>query len=1184
MSDDDQWWVVVCPACTDAADLALATAPSVWVLNTDGVAGDTTDCPRCSRTHRRDALRVVATAPHRGAACELRSRYLARTADSGEHPEDIAPYPVLEDRVWTYRDDGDAYIAPDIIDAAAVAGRLETPTLRETLFSTAVAQREGVADPRTRLADQLVEDRLASQRGTTVGDGIVDAAADPEWPREPAFDIVLPGETAPLADATLEVGPKVSDWGDDLIAKLLNCQTTAVASAAQAQFGSDIDPRAPRIWGGWLVQSVGVTALDGDYARGISRLALEDGIDEQAMPTGAGTEIVDEAAEIRDLLTSLVEPGGAYGGGIDALVSGAFAALTLAAEPPTVVVRFDAAAWADADSRTSGRAFNTLRALSRVADVHLVVGSPKLATTLAEQHDLRHEELHTAFDAGPSRPTQDTPAEGSGDEGEDDFAARVWDTLTDINPWRNGYGRLLVALPPDGVRYQSNLHDDPALGLSRSAISRYWPVLTDAGLLTKETVDGRHALRLTGHGEVATEFIDPSDGSRVSPDQPASDCAFTGPPHTHVGAVCRALQGREEGRTPRARSVEEWVTDTPPAEHANDWVRWLWGPDSRRDGFVAHQRYTAAARGTVSCVDARIPELDDPRITYLSSLDDEVLVLTQWGGPLATLARIVNALLSRKALSKCLNEARIGAEFGQLTRGDGTPLEQLDAALWDVIVDGMQHGWFGEEELHWDSYRDRISGVRAHCLGRLADVAGTDQWDERADLMRDLHGLFASATQLYRAAGYDVVVNIRCPDTQNIVRDEVRHRDFCDFWKHTVPKHAAYDSNTGVHSHYRQTHEQRPAKRRWRHTLNFDPDAPASDPTVQWVLTGRTATNLREDIERAIDHEVAERVDAGDEAAPYLDVDVVNGNSIRALKGVIRRLADVKGKRLADAPTAESVRHAAAVDRLARLAIAATGRGDRPVEGNPMALAEGLSLLAQGDGSWLSLADVEQACAAMAPAEFLPDVGSRAATRCVQALLASDDPLTASDLQARVDCAESTWERVNRSPASAAGAGDLRILEELGIIQRVTENGTTARIATLAPWWSDSADRPKPRGETPACSLQPGATHADVAYAITDALGVDLDYDVFAWPPNLDTVYQLADVEAWRAWVWGAVASGDEYKRGPPGVPPPADRTQTRLGVPPDGAATSDEQSCLPSDPTVATDASTATDRGQKQP
>jgi hypothetical protein len=1120
---------------------------------------------------------VVASAPNRQAACELRSRYLAGKADAEASLRDVDPYPILEDHVWEHDDSDDrAFVVPDRADAAVVDDRLDTLTLRETLFETAVEERDGVIDPRTEWHEQLVDERLATQQGTAVGETLVDDADAPDWPDEAGFGLCLPGEDSPLADVEITASAKISEWGDDLAAQLLDAQTAAVATAAADVFNSDIDPRAPRVWAGWLVKQVGVTALDGDYARGIARLALEDGLDEQTVPTEGSTEIVDEAAEIRELLTSLVAPGGAYGGGIDALVNGACASLTLAETQPTVVVRFDAMTWRAADARTGRRALNVLRALSRVADVHLVINSPELADLLANQYDLDDAALHTSLDTARSQPIEEdaTPA----------YEEHVWEALADLDPWRNGYGRLLVNLPADGARYQRHLHDDPDVDLSRSAVSRYWPALADAGLVAKETADGRHQLRLTARGEAATQFIDPADGSLRPPEEQSLGGQFTGPPHARIGAVCRAQQGRKGGEDLPARSVEEWVADTPAADHSRDWVRWLWGPDSHRDGFVAHHRYAAATRGTVSCVDARIREFDDPRITYLSSLEDEVLVLAQWGGPLATLARVVNALLSHKAFSKCINEETLGTEFDELERGDGTALSSLDASLWDLIVDGMQHGWFGEDEHHWDGFRDRISGVRALCLDRLADVAGTDQWDARAELMRDLHGLLASATQLYRAAGYDIVVNVRCPDTANIVTDEVRHRDFCDFWRFTVPKHAAYDSSTGIHSHYRQTHETRTEKRRWRHELGFDEDAPESDPTVQWVLTGRTATDLRADIERAVDEEVAERVAAGTEAAPYLDVEVTNGCSFSALKGVIRRLARVKGKQLADATTAEHARHAAAVDRLARLAIAATGSGDRPTQGNPMALAEGLALIGRSDSSrsWLSLGDVEQACAAMSAREFLPDVGSRAATRCVQALLASDEPLTKSDLQERARLSGSTWERINRTPASKHDTGDLHVLEELGIVQRVTEDGTTARIATLAPWWSEIGDRDASRGETPHCSVTPGSTRADVVFAVADALGVDLDYEVFAWPSDLAAAYQMADVEAWRAWIWAAVASGDDYKTGPPEVRNVRDHGQTRLGIAPGSQRLNEDQDQLATNAPAATGGPKVTDGGRK--
>jgi hypothetical protein len=69
--------------------------------------------------------------------------------------------------------------------------------------------------------------------------------------------------------------------------------------------------------------------------------------------------------------------------------------------------------------------------------------------------------------------------------------------------------------------------------------------------------------------------------------------------------------------------------------------------------------------------------------------------------------------------------------------------------------------------------------------------------------------------------------------------------------------------------------------------------------------------------------------------------------------------------------------------------------------------------------------------------------------------------------------------------------------------------------------------------------------------------------DALAWPPDVSTLCQHPDVSAWRAWIWAAVASGDEYETGPPDVPSLGTRGVVRLGVSPDDVVLEAEQTVL---------------------
>lgn len=66
--------------------------------------------------------------------------------------------------------------------------------------------------------------------------------------------------------------------------------------------------------------------------------------------------------------------------------------------------------------------------------------------------------------------------------------------------------------------------------------------------------------------------------------------------------------------------------------------------------------------------------------------------------------------------------------------------------------------------------------------------------------------------------------------------------------------------------------------------------------------------------------------------------------------------------------------------------------------------------------------------------------------------------------------------------------------------------------------------------------------------------------DALAWPPDVSAVYQHGDISAWRAWIWAAVASGDEYEPVPLDVPSTVMNGVARLGVSPDDVVLEDEQ------------------------
>jgi len=1152
----DRYAVVGCRPCR-----------ALWVRDTTADARETrSTCPRCGTEHTVDSRRVFDTFEDAPTARAYRSAVLKARSDAGDVHIGPTSYGEQAAAVESHLEAG----YTDFADAEArVEAFVERAETTDAWWQAQERERRQLNDRAWAAHIDAAPDPFAAHVDTEP------EAAKPAW-SDPAAEVVLPGETAPIAAAaTLQVGPRVSEWADELLDQLVDVMARATRERLGAAVSEPTTVPSPSVVWERLVEGTGITAYGGDYARWLCRYAMADD------DAGADREALREA------LTAVGTPGGAYPSGTEALREGPFAALTGAERTPTVVVRFDAPAWADADPRTAQRALDVLRDLARAADVHLVVSSTELARTLTE-YELPECDFTDALDAARP-PGGQSPEKPS-------LVERAWAVLDEHYDGGHGDLRILAHLPDDGPLYQSTLVEDPEVALGKSAVSRALGRLEERGLVERARDGSRKTVRLTPLGDAAGACIAPEAYRLIPPGQPDLDEEFTGPPQRSPGAVYRAQQARRRGEGARGAarpSAEDWLRDSAVVEEPADHVQWLGGPTARLDAYTMHRRYAAPAAGIVTCVDAPISDWSNEqgggKVAYLSAFEDEALVLVQWGGPLATLARIVNALLSSKAFSKLVGPETTGWEFEDLRAGvDGPVLEAFEEAVATVLRDGMQLGWFSEDEHEWESFRDRLGGVRAFCLEKLGELAGSEDWEARSDLMRDLHGLLASATALYQAAGLDVIVNVRAPDTTHIVEDELRRRDFLEFFRSVVPKQALYRSVTGVHSHYRQAHETRPEKREWRLDLGFDADLgdvdeelralattedgthrlpPESESSVSWIVTGRTATALRPAIERSIDEEVAERVEAGEERAPFLDVSVVNGNGYASIKRIVRGIASGKGTQVAEGSAAQQAGHAESLDRLVRLCIAATSTGDRPHEGNPYTVAEALLGLARSTraGDFLSVSDLEYAFSQVHPEEFLPGLAPTASA-FVQVMLGSDAPVTRSEALEATGHSVSSWERALSGTETSAA------LRTLGLVEETTTNGTAAYMATLAPWWLDGRDpatgEPSSERRPPESGgdgrLSPASLERDIVLELAAAVDVPAELlEALSWPPDVGAVYQHAEVSAWRAWIWAAVASGDEYETGPPDVPSVDPQSVVRLGVSPAAAVLAEHQTVL---------------------
>jgi len=283
----------------------------------------------------------------------------------------------------------------------------------------------------------------------------------------------------------------------------------------------------------------------------------------------------------------------------------------------------------------------------------------------------------------------------------------------------------------------------------------------------------------------------------------------------------------------------------------------------------------------VTLVNDRIQEFDDGRVTYLGHAEDEVHVAVQWGNPLPTLVRLGAALLSKRAFNQILTPSRID------------PLLSAPTSLHTLRL-GRQLGWLSDSTQDHSDLRTRYKRVTTSLLHRLG---GRNQsrktWSQ---LCSEAHGLLATATNLYDAAGLDVTIHVRLPDTAQLTRDKARYRRFISFMKNTVPKHAAYRGNSAP----RMLLEKDGEKLGYRLPVDIDNGARDATLTADWVIIGPDVASFRTDLLEAFESvSVREQIASGAEIGIRIPIEVGIGNERAHLQETISTLLDRRGTTLA---------------------------------------------------------------------------------------------------------------------------------------------------------------------------------------------------------------------------------------------------------------------------------------------
>ena len=829
-------------------------------------------------------------------------------------------------------------------------------------------------------------------------------------------DISTEGVTCPA------VSPRLTEWVPTLLAKLRPYTERTIREHAttdpwrtSSQLLAEILPAWHHTDDPWTDDVAEAVA----YTRAITTLALTYG-DEPSSTRSPYHQ--QRHADLTDTVTSIGTGRGPVNADLGALAKGPVALHgELDAHPTVLTLLLDGDAWTSlTDRRTGVRALAAIAVLADGFDIRLVA-SPRVHRHLSKRYPT-WTECHLDLTASRERSPHTDHIQ---------TAEAAWEAVHDLDT-EPGKRRLLGNLTPEYARSYRDLTTDHAINVAEGTISRYVLDLEARELVTIDRRGKHNTVQLTELGERAVQQCLDDAYDLVHPNQRRLDESLTATPQESTSTVSPRRAGRE---TP---TPDEWVAATGDPDEDADYVQWLTGPENTQT--TLHERFSTVSHDdAITLVDDQPHPFDDGRAAYLSHTNDETLVVLQWGGPLATLGRLAGVLLSEKALSKILSPSRLGQEFEAID--DDTQAYPVKR----ILRRGHQVGWYSDAETTYGAWCERITTVRDRLLAQVAKLTNSDDTAARANLFEDLHGLIASATQLYHAAGIDLTTTLRVPDTDAIARNPTHLQDLCEFLAKTAPKQSVY----GIHSGYRMLFEDRPAKLCRRLPAETDHDA-TMDLTMSWVVAGPTITELHDEITDTLATElttVREAIADGTEAAPTLEIPVVDGTAYPAIRRVIDEVAMTH-----DAQWTPRERQ-----RLVRLCLRSFGPADTN-QACPYDVVVSL-LRALNESPTPTLGAVERAAATLSPERFRPEL-TPTATKLYATLLRADDPLGRSELIEQAGISASSYDR---------RLSDVRDLDRVTPVQQGGHRRWTTTTLTPPPktppvtaWLPASSDQPAP--------------------------------------------------------------------------------------------------------------------------
>jgi hypothetical protein len=1006
---------------------------TVWILQDSDDA--TAVCPTCGTEHQRHQLRSLATAQTRDAAAQQRSAILAARRDEAD--ADLDEYRLQGDRATEPVVDDREYLDGLGLDGALVEELCGDDTATTSDSGTTTADSGTGPDVDVPVADRA---QLRASADHTV--------------EEPGVSLLNPGgQLGITGHAYRDVGPRTSEWLPEVVQDLIPETARLVQDLAHEhplgvgpldpkKSNGDVSTFIHEVLAGEVAQLDDADAPAGtveearSYLDAIGRYSLLWADD--VYRVNRGFDGAEQFERAQRTLETTGTSHGQYNAGVEALRHSLCQLHGERLQPPALTFLLDGKEWTAADAESVRRALRAFDVLAEAFDVRLWM-SPGV------RQRVRRLTNNALDDDAPAWAERFGFLTESGTTSRrvldaDDARERVqraddaW-AFVDDHASQTGLLTTLAHLDADDARSVRAIKRDDAISYADASIDAYLSELEAADMVDIDRGHASNRVALTALGETAQDYVTPT-GEVVHPDQ----SQLLGASYGHPSASHKCSVSRQDSGGDRYSPAERWMAETgDPREEG--YVQWLGessGPRELKPPNM-HRRLSAGERVKgVNLVDSEILDWTDRnqapngdgRATYVSVFDDTVHLVTQWGGPAQTLARLCAGLLDNKMLSKALSIDAVGAEWELAHDGVGA----FDNDLHDVLVRAQQIGWMSEDELaHYDNWRERIGGLRSTLLGKLGQIGDLDA-GLRRELFLDLHGLLCSATHLYRAAGMDVTTTLRMPRVKELRDNPEAYEQFLNFMRFTATKQAGYEDENGFHSWYRMCVEDREQKLKARAASNVsdDPD-PTADLTMSWVLTGPDISSIGDHVQSAIEQEASrlrERVDDGTESAAELNIPFATANSHGHIRGLVRETADRKG--FHDG-------HRDDLDRLTRVLEAALSTSDRGPD--PYLVADALDSLESRDKPWdsLDVHSIKRALTAIPAERLCPDLPP-SASRMLAVLFASDEPLTRQDLIEATS--ESSYDRHHET------------LRAFFLVEE-TDDGF---VATLEPWWSSTND------------------------------------------------------------------------------------------------------------------------------